>query len=425
MGKKLFVTINGQKHFLEEEEPKPTGTEGEGGEGDGAGEGAGAGESGVDKMVQMIAGKVLEAVKVAKANEADEQKKKAIFGGSGANRENDPKMKVYTTRKGKDVELFKSDVENLGKWFQSFLKKDYTKMGEYHQKLEPLIEGSASEGGYLVPTVLYNTIIDILEDAAVVKPRAFVIDMTGMKTNQLNIDSIATKPIVQWGSENADKSTSSMTFGQISLTPYKLAAIVPLSTELRDDAPFNIVQIISKAFADAVAKAEDQAFINGSGSGRPTGLTTYTLGATLDAGGALSFDHINSIYWKVPQAYRNRGYWIMNSRTIAVVSNLKDSQNRPLLLESGIITEPGIPALKGRPVLEQNDLASATILFGDLQAYWIGQKMPMTIDTADQATVAGVNLWERNLIAVRVEERVDGELAVTRAFGSITNCGVS
>jgi len=51
--------------------------------------------------------------------------------------------------------------------------------------------------------------------------------------------------------------------------------------------------------------------------------------------------------------------------------------------------------------------------------------MPLRIDIADQATIAGVNLWERNLIAVRVEERIDGELTTTRAFVEISNTGVS
>lgn len=215
-----------------------------------------------------------------------------------------------------------------------------------------------------------------------------------------------------------------MTFNQISLTPYTLAVIVPISKQLRDDTPFNIVSLLAKAMAEGVAKEEDKAFMTANGSGRPTGIDNYTF-TTISAGGAVTFDHINSAYWRLPQAYRKNGFWIMNGRTIEVVSMLKDSNNRPLLLDSGIITEPGIPALKGRPVLEQNDIASSKIFFGDLSAYWIGVKQNLTIDIAEEATIRSINLWERNLIAVRVEERVDGELTTTRSFVEISNTGVS
>jgi len=376
-------------------------------------------EEKIAELSQSIAKQISESL--AKIREKDVEKKKEITHDAKLN---DPEIKLFETKKGKEVKMRKSEIEVLGKWFQAFLRKDTASMLNFHQKLEPLVEGTDAEGGYLVPTLLHNVIVDLMEDEAVIKPRATVIDMTGMKTNQLNISGIASKPIVYWTGENSDKSTSSMTFNQISLTPYTLAAIVPISTQLRDDSPFNVVQIVSKALADAVAKAEDKAFTTGSGSGQPTGLDNYTF-TTIDAGGALTFDHINSAFFKLPQAYRKSAFWIMNGRTIAAIAGLKDSNNRPLLLEAGILTEPGIPALKGRPVLEQNDLASSKIFFGDLKAYWIGQKMPLRIDIADQATIAGVNLWERNLIAVRVEERIDGELTTTRAFVEISNTGVS
>lgn len=379
-----------------------------------------------EKLAGKIASKIAKSLsELNKAREDDEEKKSLVIPKGGKIKVVDRDVKIYTTRRsGKDITIKQSEMENLSGWFKSFLNKNRPKISEYHQKLEPLVEGTNADGGFLVPTLLSSIIIDILEDAAVVKPRANVIDMTGMKTNQLNIDGIATKPIVQWGSENAAKSTSSMTFNQIGLTPYKLAAIVTLSTELRDDSPFNVVQLVSKAFADAVAKAEDQAFMTGNGTGRPTGIDNYTF-TTVNAGNAISFDHLVSAYWKLPQAYRQRAFWIMNGRTIEAISTLKDSNNRHLLLDQGILTEPGIPTIKGRPVLEQNDVASSKIFFGDLSAYFIGQKLPMTIDVSEEATVAGISLWERNLVAVRIEERIDGELSTTRSFVEISNTGVS
>lgn len=382
----------------------------------------------VEKMAARIAEKIMGHVTKTKARDEDQDRKKKMAqiqdtdpGGSSY----DPEVKIYTTKKGKAVSFKRSEMANLKGWFLSFLKKDTQKMFEYHQKLEPLVEGTNADGGFLVPTVLHDKILELLEDQVVVRPRATIVDMTGMKTNQLDISGIASKPRTSWTSENTAKSTSSMTFDQISLTPYKLTSIVTISTEIRDDSPFNVVQLVARAFADAIAKEEDKAFMTGNGSGRPTGIDNYTAGRTVNANNSLSMDVINAAYWRCPQPFRNNAVWIMNSRTIEAIANLKDSNNRPLLLESGILTEPGVPALKGRPVLEQNDLASSKIFFVDLKQYWIAVKQPMTIDTADQATVGSTNLWESNLIGIKVEERVDGELTETRAFVEVSNTGVS
>lgn len=380
----------------------------------------------IEKTTKKITDKIIAGVQeIMKIQESKENKKKKNRMTPSLRINRSQKIKLYTLKSGKEVMMECDKAVILNKWFKCLFNRDYSKMAEYYQKLEPLVEGVAAEGGNLVPTVLYNALTPLLEDEAIVKPRATVIPMEGMKTNQLNISGIATKPIVQWSSEAAAKATSSMTFNQISLTPYTLAAIVPFSTQLRDDSPFNIVQILTKILAEAYVKAEEKAYAVGSGAGQPTGFSTYTPVKTLSAGGALTFDHINSAFWRMPQAYRNRAVWIMNSRTIEVLSMLKDSQNRPLLLENGILTQPGIPAMKGRPVLEQNDLGSATIYFIDLSAYFIGEKLPMKIDLADQATIGSTNLWQNNLIAIRIEGRTDGELSTSRALVTITSTGVS
>jgi len=390
-----------------------------------------------EKLAEQIGTKISDGLKEIlaskKISKKAKQKKSKLTPKSKAGF-GDREIKLYKLKDGKQITAPANDqTKELGEWFRALLFKDRSGMIKSYNKLEngaiekfqPLLEGTANVGGNLVPTLLYNYLIPLLEDKAVIKAGATVIDMSGMKTNQLDISGIESKPIAQWGSENTAKATSSMQFNQISLTPYLLAAIVPFSMQLRDDSPFNIVQIIIKALGEAYVKAEEAAFATGNGTGRPTGINNYTAGRVVNAGGAVAWGHINSAYWRMPQAFRNKAVWLMNGRTIEVVSNLQDSNNRPLLLDNGIMTQAGIPSLKGRPVYEQNDLPSSVINFVDLSMYYVGEKLPMKIDIADQATVAGVSLWERNLIAVRLEGRVDAELATTRAFTQVSNSGVS
>lgn len=379
-------------------------------------------EETLDRATEKIASKFAEILASNKEKETDSKKKKELSSNDVSIGDYD--IKIATLRNGKDVKIKHSEVTVLSGWFKSFLNKNRQGMMTYHQKLEPLVEGVTTDGGFLVPNLMYGKITELIEDTAIIKPRAEIIDMTGMKTNQLDINGIASNPIVSWGSENAAKATSSMTFNQINLTPYKLAAIIPISTELRDDAPANIVSIVTRAFAQAVAKAEDKAFMVGTGVGQPTGIDTYVF-TLVTAGGALAFTHLNRAYFGLSQGFRNNAVWIMNGRTMAGIANLVDSQNRPILAMDGIVTKAGLPQIKGADVLEQNDVASSKIFFIDLKQYYVGMRLPMTIDIADQATVAGISLWEKNLIGIRVEERVDGEIATTRAAIEVSNTGIS
>ena len=413
---KKFILINGKKHYIKEETTKKIKEEEE--------EEEVKEEKKVDtdieKIAASIASKMAEYSKVSK----EDVEKKVEVEKVNEVKVIDRKEKLFRTRKGTDISLMRSEVEGLSGWFKSFFKGDKAGILEYFQKWEPLNETTNAEGGFLVPTLLYNVIVNWQEDEAVIKPRSKIIDMTGMKTNQLNISGLNSKPKVSWTAEQAQKATSSIEFTQQSLTPYKLAAIIPVTDELIEDSPFNIISIIGEELARAVTKEEDRVFTVGTGAAQPTGIDTYVF-TTINAANNLTLDQIQSAYFRLGQTYRNKAYWIMNSRVIENIANMKDTTNRPLLLEEGIINEPGFPALKRRPVLEQNDLGSDKIFFIDLSYYWIGIKHPMRISMADQATVAGYNLWERNMKAVRIEERVDAELTTTRCGTEISNTGVS
>lgn len=378
----------------------------------------------VEKLAADIANKAVEiattkAVEVVNSRMRSNDNQPQLVSGK--------KMKLYTTRKGKDVEIDKSAANLLGSWLKSVMYRDHAGAQKAYAemvntKLEPLNEGTAAEGGFLVPTLLHNTLIDIVQDASVMAQIATTIDMSGMKTDTLEVDAVATRPLAQWGSENTDKSTSSMTFGQQTLTPYLLASIVPFTKQLRDDSPFNIVQILTAKMAESIAVAEDHAFFTGSGTGRPTGLNTYTFRGRDWGDVAPTYDMINDMYFTLPPAYRAKAVWVANSELIKALSNIKDSNGFPIFRES--ITQPGMMDFKGRPVYEQNDLEATSLFFGDFSYYWIARKGGIEIDLADQATVGGVSLWQRNLLALRAETRVDGECVLTRAFVETSNINI-
>lgn len=412
-------------------------------------------EKTVEQAAEEAADKVLAVIreKMQKKQDAEiEAKKKAMLETEV--KIVSPKHKIYTSRKGVEVFATLDEAKAINKWFKALVMFKKTKQPNYFkdvqdaahfldkmaisQKLEPINETTGADGQFLVPTIMYNKIVPFLEDEAQIKPASYQIDMTGIKS--LDIPNIAAGAYVQWNSESAQKATTSMVFGHQTLTPYTLAGILVITQQMLDDAPFPMLQIISQELARAIAKAEDAAFASGSGSGQPTGIDTYTPVYTTSAGGVLTYDHLVSALLGLPNSYRSSRSlrWIMHRNAMRAVATLKDSNGRPIFdlsnPMSNILYSPNTPAALGIPIIENNDVTEKTIYLVDLSYYWIGVNRGLAIDVATEATIGGVmdaakgggtylaghNLWERNELAVRAEERIDGELVTTRALSTIT-----
>ena len=295
-----------------------------------------------------------------------------------------------------------------------------------HEKLQILSEGTAADGGFLVPEEFANVIIEDIRDQNIMRQIASVMTTT---SDTLHIPSLISRPRAAWRAEKATKNTSTATFSENVLTPYSLAVIVPLSNELVADAKLgvggSIVNYIAGLMATALAEEEEKAFWTGNGSGRPTGVDggSYTLRTTAAGAGATDVqraDAIISAISNTPQGYRNKGVWVANMGTWGEIARLKDTQGRYLLSD---LAGSNTQILKGRPVYESNFLAGGTALYGDFSYYQIVDREGISVRVSDEATVAGSSAIEKNLTYVRVEKRVDGELLLPAAISKVTGLG--
>jgi len=294
------------------------------------------------------------------------------------------------------------------------------------QKLQILSEGTAADGGYLVPDEFANVIIEDIRDMNIMRQLASVMTIT---SDTVHIPSLISRPKAAWRAEKAVKNTSTATFAENVLTPYSLAAIVPLSNELVADAQLgvggSIVNYIAGLISVALNEKEEAAFWVGSGSGQPSGVdggayTLRTVAAGAGANDTQRADAIISAYSNTPQGYRNKGVWVGNMGTWGEVARLKDSQNRYLLTD---LAGSNTQLLKGRPVYESNYIAGGTLLFIDASFYQIVDREGISVRVSDEATVAGSSAFEKNLTYVRVEKRVDAELLLPAAVTKVTGMG--
>lgn len=284
------------------------------------------------------------------------------------------------------------------------------------QKLQLLVEGTGSRGGFLVPDDFANMIVEDIRDQSVMRQLANVMTTT---SDTLHLPNLASRPQARFRAEAAVKHTSTVDFGENVFTPYSVATIVGLTNELVADASLgvngSIVNYVSNVMSTSLREREEKAYWIGSGSGEPTGVNAYTL-RTVSAGSTTG-DKVISAFMRTPQGYRNRSVWVGNASAWEAVGKLKDSNGNYLL--SNLAGSPTL-TLRGRPVYEQNDLPGDTLFFGDFGYYTIVDREGIEVRVSDEATVAGSSAFEKNLTFVRVEARTDGELVLPNAITKVT-----
>lgn len=371
----------------------------------------------VADLASAIAKKLVDEISAKKGlGEAD---KKSL--------DTEVKNKIFTNFHGLKEISYPSDLSNLTKDEKIV---NFFKALVYHKAdpgsatvLRALVEGTDSEGGYLVPEELRAEVFRILPDMAVMRRIARVIPMS---TDTLKLNSLAARPTAYWTGEYQSKSTSSSEFGQVTLSPNDLVCLLPVSEQLLADANINLVQFIVELFAEAIAVAEDRAFFTGSGTGQPKGISTESI-SSVSAGGNVSFDHILQLMDQVPQRVTQSpgAAFVAHRRAKRVLRTLKDTSNNYIWRDARGGVGGGSEVMKlpdtlyGYPFYEQNDLNQSELYFGDWRFYIIGDRQTITVRT----TTEGGDAWRRNAMEIKAVERVDGRAVILSPFAKITNLG--
>ena len=268
-----------------------------------------------------------------------------------------------------------------------------------------LQEGVDTDGGYLVPEEYDNRLIDVLGEENIMRDLSTVITTSG--EHKINI--AATKPAASWIEEGGQLSFGDATFDQILLDSHKLHVAIRVTEELLYDNAFGLENYIITQFDKALANAEEDAFLNGDGVGKPLGLFAASGGGqiaeTLTA--AIKADDIINLVYALKRPYRKNASFIMNDKNIAVIRKLKDNNGAYIWQPSAQAGEPD--RLFGYPVHTSAYAPENAIAFGDYKYYNIG----------DRGTRSFKQLTElfagNGMIGYVAKERVDGKLILPEA----------
>ena len=274
--------------------------------------------------------------------------------------------------------------------------------------------GEVTEGGYLVPDSFERTLIQGLNENGVVRAHARVITTSG---GLHKIPVVASHGSASWIDEEGDYIESDESFGQVQLDAHKVGTIIKVSEELLQDSAFNLESYISSEFSRRIGDKEEDAFLNGDGSSKPTGILHATAGGTVGVAAAgaaaITADELVDLYYALKAPYRKNAVWILNDATIKLIRKLKTGDGQ-YLWQPGI-KDGEVNTILGRPYFTSPFMPTAqagakSIIFGDLSYYWIGDRQGISFRRLNEL-YAG-----KGQVGFMASKRLDGKTVLSEAI---------
>jgi len=311
-------------------------------------------------------------------------------------------------RKDADVQEFRAFMEG--------------KMKEYSKEQRDSMSSTVgSEGGYMVPTLLYNQLLEYLEDDNAVRKLATKEAWEGDGSFPV-VTSFGTCYLVSEGSE---VTTSKPVLGSHDVTGYQLMYNVDVPKKLINNSKYPVEQKLMGWYGKARGNKEEDLFMTGTGSGQPTGLLATSAnggpieGTRTASNSALAGDDIVKWFYDVPKGYRKRSSWIFNDAVIRLIREIKNEVEtngaKQYLWLPGLL--PGEPdTLLGRPIYASDGCPSEFSadeklgVFGDISQFVIVDfaRPEMLRDPYSRSTFGEIRFvgWQLIDTALPVQEAI-------------------
>ncbi len=273
------------------------------------------------------------------------------------------------------------------------------------KRLENVLqEGVDEDGGYLVPEEYDERLIETLKEENIMRTLATSIKTSG--DHKINI--AMSDPAAAWIEEGGELKFGDSKFAQKLLDAHKLHVAVKITEELLYDNAFDLEEHILKSFGMALSNAEEDAFLNGDGNGKPVGIFDKKDGGNyLKEVATLKTDDLVDLVHALKRPYRKNAVFILNDKTIASIRKLKDNNGAYIWQPSYQEKEPD--TILGYPVYTSAYAPENAVAFGDFSYYNIG-------DRGERSFKELTELFAGNgMIGFVTKERVDGKLVLKEA----------
>ena len=274
--------------------------------------------------------------------------------------------------------------------------------------------GTDSEGGYLVPDEFEKSLIAGLKLANVIRANAHVFTTS---SGSHKIPVVASNGTAAWIEEEGAFTPSDDSFGQVQLDAHKVGTLIKVSEELLADSAFDLESYIRAEFVRRIGDKEEEAFLVGNGTNKPTGILNATgggqVGVTAASATTITADELIDLYYSLKAPYRKNAVWVLNDSTMKIIRKLKDGSGQylwqPALKDGEANTILGRPYFTS-PYAPAVAAGAKSVLFGDLNYYWIGDREGITFRRLNE-------LYAGNgQVGFLASKRLDGKTVLPEAI---------
>jgi HK97 family phage major capsid protein len=326
-----------------------------------------------------------------------------------------PTQEVQKPKEERTMEfnvLTKEEILSAPEFRSAFLKKLQGKaISEVEQRA--LTSASNSAGG-AIPTVTLNQIVDKLRQFSVLYPRVKVSFVAG----NISVAVANAKNASAWKTEGANGTAADDTIASVSLSGYELIKLVEISATVQSMAVDAFEAYITDEIGRQMSIAIENAIVNGSGSGQPTGiLSGITWGSgnsvTWASNASVAYDQLVDGLALLPTLYHPNAVFVMNRKMLfSGIRKIKTTTGEPIFTYNA--QDSAASSILGYPVLVNDYAPDDTILIGDLNYYYINFAKAPEISVSMEAGFASGKITYRGLAVA------DGKPALAEAFVKIS-----
>ena len=288
----------------------------------------------------------------------------------------------------------KSEDLNYRNAFMEFVMRNTPIPVELRADANTLTSDVAS----VIPTELVNQIIEKMDHVGMILP---IISKTSYAAG-VEIPTSSVKPVASWVSEGAGSDRQKKATGKIVFSYFKLRCEISMSMEVGTMAlsafEAKFVENVSKAMIYAI----ENAVINGTGSGQPSGILTATVPEGQTLTGELSFAKLAEAEGVLPQEYETGAKWCMNKKTFAKVQGLVDQTGQPIARVNYGIGKALERTILGREVVVTPYVADDVMFMFDFADYVLNTIYDMGISKKQD--------WETEDLLTKAVMSVDGKV---------------
>ncbi len=349
----------------------------------------------VAALRSVVDAKEAEVAKLGKSSGETETKLSKINADLDGVKASMDKLAAAINRKGSDNADPRDGVKaEHKKAFGSFMRKGRD-AGLQEIEAKALSIGVAADGGFALPEDIDRNITALLVNLSPMRSLCDVVQVGTTDYKKL-VNQRGTAS--GWVGETAARpATNTPTLAEVPAFMGEIYANPQATQTMLDDVFFNAEAWLGGEVATQFAVAEGTAFLSGSGTNQPKGVTAYTFATTADGvrafgqlqkiktgvagdfAAANKADKIIDLIQSLKAGHRQGASFMTNKALIGEIRQVKDGQGQYLWQPS---VQAGVAStLLGYAVHENEDVAakavsSLSLLFGNWKAgYCIVDRM--------------------------------------------------